>query len=261
MSAIAFLVWTLAATGSAVRTPARPVNPPAPANVRPIVLDSNDLCAIVEMKRYPVPDTNGRLKASAQLESLVRGRLEKAKFHVLSQANEGTLRQEAASRMNVDSDALRLPSTGAPLLRIVLNVLFLETGSRVALHTQTSLIRPIRVVDAPSGGLLNASLWNGEPAMQSVPATRWEEEARKIVLQQVETFVAAARPPVTVESKTSAAPGAAPGIAFVAFRFSPEFHRPDCPVARTIKPENLVTYTTRDGAFAAGKRPCKSCNP
>jgi hypothetical protein len=261
MSAIAFLVWTLAATGSPVQTPARPVNPPTPANVQPIVLDSNDLYAIVEMKRYPVPDTNGRLKASAQLESLVRGRLEKARFNVLSQVNEGVLKQGVVNRMALDPDTLRLQSTGAPLLRIVLNVLFLDTGSRVALYTQTSLIRPIRVVDTQSGGLLNASLWTGEPAMQSAPATRWEEEARKIVLQQVETFVAAARPPMTVESKTPAAPGAAPGIAFVAFRFSPEFHRPDCPVARTIKPENLVTYTTRDGAFAAGKRPCRSCNP
>jgi hypothetical protein len=257
MAVIACFVWMLSAAGSPAKMPAKPATGPAPVNVQPIVLDSNDLYVVVEMRRYPIPDPNGRLKASSQLESIVKARLEKARFHVLAPINETALKQDVARKMNVDPNTLRLQSTGAPILRIALNVLFLDTGSRVALHVQTSVTRPIRVVDMQSGGVVNASLWNAEPAMQSVPATRWEEDARKIVLQQVETFVTASRPPATVASKAPVASG----ISFVAFRFGPEFHRPDCRVAKTIKAENLVTYTTREEALAAGKRPCKACNP
>jgi competence protein ComEC len=39
------------------------------------------------------------------------------------------------------------------------------------------------------------------------------------------------------------------------------FHYSTCSHVKSIKPENLVEYTTRDAAVAAGKRPCKTCNP
>ena len=48
---------------------------------------------------------------------------------------------------------------------------------------------------------------------------------------------------------------------FVASKNSKVFHKPDCSSASRIKPENLETYNTRDGAVKAGKRPCKRCKP
>ncbi len=48
---------------------------------------------------------------------------------------------------------------------------------------------------------------------------------------------------------------------FVASKNSKVFHKPDCTWVSRIKPENLKTYNTRDGAVKAGKRPCKQCKP
>jgi methylphosphotriester-DNA--protein-cysteine methyltransferase len=39
------------------------------------------------------------------------------------------------------------------------------------------------------------------------------------------------------------------------------FHRPACEWARKISPQNLLRYKTRDKASAAGKKPCRICNP
>lgn len=39
------------------------------------------------------------------------------------------------------------------------------------------------------------------------------------------------------------------------------FHRPTCPWAQKILPENKVEYPTRPKAIQAGHRPCATCNP
>jgi hypothetical protein len=48
---------------------------------------------------------------------------------------------------------------------------------------------------------------------------------------------------------------------YVASKNSRVFHTPDCRWAKKIKPENLVTYKSRDEAVQDGKRPCKWCKP
>lgn len=42
---------------------------------------------------------------------------------------------------------------------------------------------------------------------------------------------------------------------------SNKFHYPWCTAANRIRPENLVTFKTREEAIAAGRVPCKICNP
>jgi len=48
---------------------------------------------------------------------------------------------------------------------------------------------------------------------------------------------------------------------YVASKSSNVFHRPDCRWAKNISPNNLVSYSSRDEAIKAGKKPCKSCKP
>jgi hypothetical protein len=48
---------------------------------------------------------------------------------------------------------------------------------------------------------------------------------------------------------------------YVSSKNSQVFHSPQCRSAKRIKPENLVTYRSRDEAIQAGKRPCKVCKP
>ena len=76
------------------------------------------------------------------------------------------------------------------------------------------------------------------------------------MLRQVDSFIAAPRLASSASIEVQV-----PADSYVAFKTSSIFHRPDCPVARTISPENLVIYKTREEALAAGKQPCKSCNP
>ncbi len=256
MAVIASLVWMASVSGSPAKAATPPVTAPVLVRVQPVTFDGNDLYVAVVMRRYPVPDPNRGLKTSAQLENAARARLARAKFHVMTRLNEVAVKQATVRKVDL-TDTPPSPPITTPVLRVALNVGFLETGSRVALHVQTSIARSVRVVDMQDGGLLSTNIWSTEPVMQSVPATRWEEEARKLVLQQVEAFIMAARPPVAVE--TMAPP--TPASSYVAFRLSSEFHWPDYPVARTIKPENLVIYKTRGEALVVGKRPCRSCRP
>jgi hypothetical protein len=48
---------------------------------------------------------------------------------------------------------------------------------------------------------------------------------------------------------------------FVASKNGKVFHKADCSSAARISAVNLVSYTSREEAVSAGKRPCKQCNP
>ena len=48
---------------------------------------------------------------------------------------------------------------------------------------------------------------------------------------------------------------------FVASKKGKVFHKPECKAAARISADNLVSYATREEAIAAGKKPCKVCNP
>jgi hypothetical protein len=233
-----------------------PASPSPTVDSQPALIDVNDVRVVVEARRYPTVDPNSS-KFSSQLEGVVQAKLEKAKFHVVGQTDDAAMRQTVARKLNVDPNSLRWRPSDVPILHIAVNVLFLDTGSLAALYVRTSVTRPVRLVDGGNGQLLKATIWSGEPAMASMPAAQWEDEASKVVLQQVDAFIAAPR----AAPAGSGGNQAAPANSFVASKTGSEFHRPECPVARTISPENLATYKTREEALAAGKRPCRSCNP
>jgi hypothetical protein len=48
---------------------------------------------------------------------------------------------------------------------------------------------------------------------------------------------------------------------YVSSKNSKIFHKPDCTFVKNILSQNLVYYKTRDEAIAAGKQPCKKCQP
>ena len=48
---------------------------------------------------------------------------------------------------------------------------------------------------------------------------------------------------------------------FVGSKKSDVYHYPDCSSAKSIKPENLITFNSVEEAKNAGYRPCKKCNP
>lgn len=58
----------------------------------------------------------------------------------------------------------------------------------------------------------------------------------------------------TTTTQTSGGP-------FVGSKNSNVYHYPSCGSAKSIKPENLVTFSSVEEAKNAGYRPCKKCNP
>lgn len=77
-----------------------------------------------------------------------------------------------------------------------------------------------------------------------------------------------APPPGSVPAEAAGPPAepgkaeeAAPAAGFVASREGRVFHRPDCPHARRIRPENCVHFATCAEALRTGRTPCKTCAP
>jgi methylphosphotriester-DNA--protein-cysteine methyltransferase len=48
---------------------------------------------------------------------------------------------------------------------------------------------------------------------------------------------------------------------YVASKYSIKYHRPTCKWAHKIQPQNMLKFKTAKEALAAGKVPCKVCNP
>ena len=49
--------------------------------------------------------------------------------------------------------------------------------------------------------------------------------------------------------------------AYVGSVNSEVFHNPNCSYVKSIHPENMIWFSSREDAIAQGKRPCKRCNP
>jgi hypothetical protein len=164
-------------------------------------------------------------------------------------------------------------------LRVDIDMLKLSDSQQYVFHTQTFLSRNVVLKHQPSLGL-KADVWGSDPVMQAVSVEGIPTTITNEVLEQIDAFIAdyrTANPlwrkttdtndisavlPVVVPRQTT--PVIKPPTAeykYVASKNSKVFHKPDCPWAQKIKPANLVTFSTREQAIAAGKRPCKQCQP
>lgn len=164
-------------------------------------------------------------------------------------------------------------------LRIDIDMLKLKDSQQHLFHIQTCISRNVILKYYPALGL-RADVWKSNPVMQAVPTQNVPAEVAKVTLAQVDGFIADYRlanppgskfpdakditaiPPVVTSEQTK--PVVKPITAkqkFVASKNSKVFHKPDCRWAQRIKPINLITFSTRDQAIQAGKRPCKQCKP
>lgn len=71
----------------------------------------------------------------------------------------------------------------------------------------------------------------------------------------------AADPAPVATTKPTAVPVARTASGYVGSVNSTVFHVPGCTNAEKILPKNLVRFSTRDEAIAAGRRPARDCNP
>ncbi|MDH4241261.1 MAG: hypothetical protein OEW48_17015 [Phycisphaerae bacterium] len=166
----------------------------------------------------------------------------------------------------------------SPALRVDLDMLRLDNSQQNVFRVQTSLARSVHLATQPKLGF-HADVWKANAAMQAVSVQNMPPTITKVVLEQIDSFIEdyrIANPPgrQTTDANDIAALITAPTRQiqppvklitaeheFVASKNSKVFHKPDCSSAKRIKPGNLVTYSTREKAIEAGKRPCKICKP
>lgn len=166
-----------------------------------------------------------------------------------------------------------------PELRIYLSTLSLEDSQQRVFHIRTALARAVRLKNKQNP-VFKADIWQAAPEMLAVSAENMPENITNVLLGQVEGFIniyKATNPPGTKpsdpgikETASSKIPGkqdetdvnsAVSEHKYVASKSSSVFHKPECRWAKNISEGNLVSYTSKDEAIKAGKRPCKTCNP
>lgn len=166
-----------------------------------------------------------------------------------------------------------------PELRISAEITDLPDLNRCVIRVETSFARKMALPDQDRI-YIKAEVWKTEPHTQVVSSQDLPDTLAMLVFGQVDAFIhayMAANPPgkqgadanttvnplPTVRGKRAAAPAKTPDAEsqFTASRNSEVFHKPGCPSAVRISAENRVTYKSRNDAIAAGKRPCKRCNP
>lgn len=155
-----------------------------------------------------------------------------------------------------------------PLLRVNVRIVDLDDNLSVC-FVQTCLTRIVCLPEDCSASF-KAVVWETPPAVETFHRSAMRTGLEKIVSDQAKSFAHSfivSNPRLLSdadESRTSR--GAVEQSeqaqsAFVASKNSQVFHKPGCPFAQKIASKNLVNYNSRDEAIAAGKRPCKSCNP
>ncbi len=239
------------------------------------LVDVNGLYVVVEVRRHPTwdPDVSG---LSSQLERLVQSKLEEAGIPVteqtLGQTDErlgSAMPKVVSRRLDVDANSVRWKWVNVPVLRIAVNLLSSEAQAPVALYAQTCFTRLVHLGER-SDRSFKAIVWCTDPVLKSVRSLPWRDSAEKVVLEQVESFVAARKAAAPHDGEAPilsigpALPRGATGawkFPFVASKNSSVFHRADCRLARNISEGNLVGYKSREEAIQDGKRPCKSCTP
>lgn len=169
---------------------------------------------------------------------------------------------------------LRIRQDGFPELRLDTDILPLPDANQFILRVQVSLAKKLPLGENSDYYVL-ADVWRNEPVVRLVSKADLPDTLTQTALEQVRAFIAAkatSKPsdvnqisPVfgksSVEFNTKPEKRQNVESTFVASKNSQVFHKPSCPFAQKIASKNRVNYSSRDEAIAAGKRPCKSCNP
>lgn len=166
-----------------------------------------------------------------------------------------------------------------PELRIYVSTLNLKDSQQRIFHIRTALARAVCLKDERNP-VFKADIWQAAPVMQAVSAEDMPVKVTDSVLEQVEGFInvyKATNPPGTKSSDAGInetgllknpvkqiekdVDSSTTEYRYVASKSSAVFHKPECRWAKNISDQNLVSYTSKDRAMKAGKRPCKTCNP
>lgn len=218
-----------------------------------------------------------------ELDKLVRDRLKNAGITIaeddIDKINPDIKKVLLRHLKEKDVRNLRWRAANIPGLRVDIEMITLDNSQRYIFRIQTSLARTVALQAQPNLHF-QADVWKKASQMQTVSIQNMPPTITKVVLEQVDSFIAdyrIANPPgkrsadandtaavLPAVTAKQTAPVIKPTTAkynYVASKNSKVFHKSDCRWVKRIKPTNLVTYSTRAKAIDAGKRPCKTCKP
>ena len=195
-----------------------------------------------------------------ELKAKVQNRLTQAGVEMSTGPDEpGGIDSADMAELKVYADMLNLEDTGCYVFRV-----------------QVALARNVHLKERYT---IKADVWKAKPVMDAVAVKAMPEKVGSIVLDQVDEFTRAylaakaglGRAADSGNPKTQAA-GIAGAVAapskstqakykYVASKNSKVFHKSSCSSAGRIKAANMTTYSSREEAINAGKRPCKRCKP
>lgn len=233
----------------------KPPEPRLIAKPNPALADINSLMVVISPQPAE-PNIDGF--AWSQLLEVVSGKL-----------NHDGIQTIAAVAGNI----LEIPE-----LRLNIDLLKLGDSRQYAFRVQISIARKVLLEDV-SGGYIKADVFKTDAVVDMVQIDEMPKAVSDAVSHQVDIFITALsvskqlshqadaeksksqskKTPVKKDSKSAEQQDG--GTKYVASKNGKVFHKADCQFAKKIKPENLVTYDTRDDALKAGKNPCKTCNP
>ena len=160
-----------------------------------------------------------------------------------------------------------------PELRFYIDVLKIKDSQQYVFRVQTSLAKKV-IVQESSKLCIRAEVFKTDSIIREVLAQDMPSAVADAVNKQVDAFIAiwSDKRPVNVlyerdaqlktavkDEKADKKPEAQ--AKFIASKNGKVFHKPDCQFVARISAENLVSYDSKEEAIAAGKHPCKRCNP
>jgi hypothetical protein len=245
---------------------------PLITNPNPALADIN--CLYVDVALHPsfYWPVDPNLLTVSQLAQKIEAVLKDAGINACGDVNSAMV---AVLKKRLGSvSGLRFHSPDVPELRFDTDLLPLADSNQFVFRIQVSLSKKLSL-GRNSAYHVMADVWKHEPVMRLVSSAELPSSLTAVALEQTRAFIAARSvakqsdvnqiSPRFAESNVefNTRPVKQQNIEsnYVASKNSQVFHKPDCQSAQKILPENLVTYKTRDEAVAAGKRPCKRCNP
>jgi hypothetical protein len=187
---------------------------------------------------------------------------------------ERTMRQ---SNLNVSSAGSTPLSEADVSLKVHIELAQVPQTVLFALRIETVMGRRVRLPHETDEAVVIARLWGATRGIGFVSRMNLVEHIERAISEQINQFLRDYRAAQSLQAKKAPQAGSADAepdpstdtltqtqkarYAYIASKNSNVFHKPECPWAENIKPENFEGYSNKDQVIKTGKRPCKWCKP
>jgi len=237
----------------------------------PALADVNRLYIAINLQ---FPGAEDKWEFTRQIEQRVKDTFRDSEINVIdTTVDENSPLAPRLKKQGNSLDKLRFRPANIPEFRIDVDLLNLADANQCVFRLQTSFSKKAILENGPKA-IVMADVWKDDPVLRLVASKDVNESIIAVAIRQTKTFIgswSAARTSdkqsetqsrnATDEKNTNTIKKQSVESKYVGSKTSEVFHKADCQFAQKIKPENLVSYDSREDAVGAGKRPCSRCKP